>query len=350
MENIAVAVPDKKERKRKVPSTTTEEKVAKKKTAKSEEKEANKQEKAEDGYIIKRPLLAEKLDDLSNLKLPVLATPKIDGIRALRLGGALISRQFKPIRNKVIQEVLKTLLPEGSDGEVIIDGHFSEVSSAVMSSGGSEAFSQPFKYYWFDYVKDDPKKPYSERIKDMKQYVVEHPELLNHEQAIIIPLYPIEMQTVEQLLEYEEKVLGEGFEGVMLRSFTGPYKMGRSTVREGTLLKLKKFSDDEAEVIDVQEQFKNTNESVKNETGQAKRSQKKEGLVAAGKLGALVVKSKDGSIFNIGTGFKDEERVSLWNEREVLVGRLVKYKYQEIGSKNAPRFPTFIGFRDPDDM
>ena len=44
---------------------------------------------------------------------------------------------------------------------------------------------------------------------------------------------PIEIRNERELLAIEEKCLGDGFEGVMIRSVDGPYKEGRSTEREG---------------------------------------------------------------------------------------------------------------------
>jgi len=42
--------------------------------------------------------------------------------------------------------------------------------------------------------------------------------------------------------------------------------------------------------------------------------------------------------------------VSLWLRKETLVGKLVKYRHQPSGAKDAPRFPKFVGFREAWDM
>ena len=55
----------------------------------------------------------------------------------------------------------------------------------------------------------------------------------------------------EELRAFEEKCLAEGYEGAMVRSLEGPYKCGRSTVKEGYLLKVKRFEDGEAEILEV---------------------------------------------------------------------------------------------------
>ena len=300
--------------------------------------------------VVKKPLLAGTLKDLEKLKFPCLATPKIDGIRALRVNNDMISRQFKQIRNQTMRRILTDLLPEGSDGEIMVSGTFQDVTSCVMSASGSESFDRPFTFYWFDYVKDDPQKPYVSRIEDMRLYIGEHPEVLLHKQAKIIPLYPVTLSDVTAVTSFEEKALRDGFEGVMIRKPGGCYKMGRSSVPEGILLKLKRFSDAEGTVTGYQELQHNLNDKVVDDMGSSKRSHKISGMVAGGKLGALKVTTTDGVAFNIGSGFTDKQRIELWNEKETLKGRLVKYKYFETGSKNAPRFPTFLGFRHADDL
>ena len=65
---------------------------------------------------ISKPLLAGKFDP-AKAKFPYAATPKIDGIRFLIVNGQAVSRSFKPIRNKYIQDLLSTALPDGVDGE-----------------------------------------------------------------------------------------------------------------------------------------------------------------------------------------------------------------------------------------
>lgn len=317
---------------------------------KSKKKDVVVKKIVERDCLIKKPLLAETLEDVEKLDFPSLATPKIDGIRALRIGTDLVSRQFKPIRNKTMRETLSKLLPEGSDGEIITEGTFQDVTSKVMSVSAGINFADAFTYYWFDYVKEDPERPYCKRMQDMKDYVDKHPDILQHPQAKIIPLYPREIHNKDELLEYEGKVLGENFEGVMVRKPGGKYKMGRSTLKEGILLKLKRFADAEATVTAVQELYHNENEKEKNELGGSKRSSKKEGLVPAGKLGSLEVVNTAGVNFNIGSGFTDVMRQDFWKDAESLIGKTVKYKFFHLGSKNAPRFPTFLGFRDDDDM
>jgi len=296
---------------------------------------------------ITKPMLAASLESIDSIKFPVYVTPKLDGIRCLKIDDNIVSRTFKPIRNAEMAAAIKDLLPDGSDGELMTGGTFQNTTSIVMSAdkriGNDAAF-----FYWFDYVIDDPKKPYLERMNDMKKYVEDHPEILAASPVKIVPLIPTEIKTIEELLNYETEVLDQGFEGVMLRSPHGPYKFGRSTLKEGSLVKMKKFDDDEAIIVGFNELQKNTNEKKMNELGDMKRSSHMGGKIDQEMLGSFVV-DWNGIEFAIGSGFTMEQRMEFWNDREKLIGKLVKFKYFATGMKTAPRFPIFLGFRHPDD-
>lgn len=293
-------------------------------------------------------MLAASLENIDSIKFPVYVTPKLDGIRCLKIDGNVVSRTFKPIRNAELAAAVKDLLPDGSDGELIMGGTFQNTTSMVMSVdkmiGNEKAY-----FYWFDYLVEDPKKSYLERMEDMKKFVEDHPEILTASPVKIVPLVPTEINTIEELLQYETEVLEQGFEGVMLRTAHGPYKFGRSTLKEGSLVKMKKFDDDEAIVIGFNELTKNINEKTKDEFGYAKRSSHKDGKIDQDTLGSLDV-NWNGIHFSIGSGFTMEQRKEFWDQRNNLIGKLVKFKYFATGMKDAPRFPTFLGFRSEDDM
>jgi DNA ligase-1 len=151
----------------------------------------------------------------------------------------------------------------------------------------------------------------------------------------------------------------------MIRSTAGPYKFGRSTEKEGWLLKLKRFEDSEAVVLGCYELMHNANEATKDELGHTKRSSHKANKQGRGTLGGLHVRDlKTGVEFDIGTGFDDALRAELWSLHQLnvalqvpakfsagaVVGRVAKYKFFPTGSKDKPRFPVFLGFRDSIDM
>jgi DNA ligase-1 len=46
-----------------------------------------------------KPMLASDCGGIENVRFPVIASPKLDGVRALVIDGALMSRSLKPIPN-----------------------------------------------------------------------------------------------------------------------------------------------------------------------------------------------------------------------------------------------------------
>ena len=71
-----------------------------------------------------QPMLAATYKNDEQLEFPLLATPKVDGVRALIVNGKLVSRSFKPIPNDKIRSVLEDMLPEGADGELSCGRHY----------------------------------------------------------------------------------------------------------------------------------------------------------------------------------------------------------------------------------
>ena len=291
--------------------------------------------------MISEPMKAAKKPVFKNIKFPVLATPKIDGIRCLKIRGQALSRPFKPIRNNHIRWWIEAYCPEGFDGEILCGAGFSDVQSMVMTVEGTPNFT----YLVFDYVADSLSKSYSERIKDLKAYVPRSNENLKY-------LIPEIVHNLDELHLIMEKHLIQGHEGTMIRDPNSPYKCGRSTLREGFLIAIKHFVDDEAEVIGFEEQLHNDNEQTEDAFGYSERSSKKENMKPAGTLGAFVVRHKDGIQFKIGTGvgLTAELRKNIWDNQPKFLGKIVHYRYQPHGVKDRPRIPSWFGFRHPEDL
>jgi DNA ligase-1 len=287
---------------------------------------------------IKKPLLAGNYDS-SKAKFPYIATPKIDGIRFLMVNGNVVSRTFKPIRNKYIQRVLSETLPDGVDGEITVGDTFQTSTSGVMSIEGEP----DFKVWLFDYI--DPNK---DEILPYYLRILTFPTFPNKGQYLLLSGTNIKSQ--EELDSFEKICLEEGYEGVMLRDPMGTYKFGRSTVRDNILLKVKRFVDDEGILIDIEEKMHNENEAQLDAFGRTKRSSSMVGLVGADTAGTLIVENKDGQILGVGSGLNDAMCDEIWQNKQKYLGRLVKYKYFPQGVKELPRHPVFLGFRDEDDL
>ena len=169
----------------------------------------------------------------------------------------------------------------------------------------------------------------------------------------VVKVLPVAIRNAAELAAYEEQCLAEGYEGVMVRTPDSPYKCGRSTEREAWLLKIKRFEDAEAVVLESYEGMTNQNAAELDAFGRTKRSMSQAGMVGRGELGGFVVRHVvTGVEFRLGYNHVvgGIDRVTLWLRRETLIGRVVKFSHQPSGAKEAPRFPKFLGFREAWDM
>ena len=283
-----------------------------------------------------KPMLADEVD-LKTLRYPVLASPKIDGVRATFVDGKLLSRSLKLFGNKALQNVYCSV---PIDGELIVGDPTdkSVFTNTMKVVSAHNADTKGLVFHTFDVV--DPNLPFTARFKILQEY---SPIGLSTRYVYHALCY-----TEYDLLRYEEEVLSQGYEGVMTRDPVGKYKFGRSTKSEGYLLKLKRKLRSEARIIGFEELMHNANELKTDNLGYAERSSHKENMVPMNTLGALIVKDvKTGVEFNIGTGFTQQDRMEIWKSQPK--GMLVSYEYLP-SVKDKPRCPVFIGFRAEEDM
>lgn len=321
-----------------------------------------------------KPMLAPPdLPDFSKLKYPVIGSPKLDGIRCVLPQGKALSRNLKPIPNPDLRALLEMARRcDGLDGELMLPGGtFQETTSAVMGRSVDIDTTRRITFNVFDHVHDDAKFQirYARAAAQVAMVKAGWPNINLVPHTLI--------RDENELVLYEHEMLAAGHEGIMLRDPNGPYKFGRGTLREGWLLKVKRFEDAEATVVGFEQMMVNENEAQTNELGRTKRSSAKAGLVPFPALGAFVLQNVgetrkctkcDGNFeggnvhdcdeclatglltFRCGSGLNDAQKAEFWVRRSKLEGALVKYKHQPHGAKDAPRSPVFLGIRDRRDM
>lgn len=292
-----------------------------------------------------RPMLAVDHEE-ARLRFPYLASPKLDGIRCLILDGGAKTRSMKRLPNDYVHEWFqRNPWLADMDGELIVGEPTAKDCYTQTTSGIMAVRGQPsFQFFVFDMVDRSGRLAYTERAKEAQARLV-------GAQTTVGWLEQTPVHDLAELRRYEEVVVGMGFEGVMLRAPEGRYKQGRATVSEGTLLKVKRFSDSEARIVGTEEQMHNSNTGFRNALGRTQRSSAQAGMVGKGTLGALIVEGLPGQPFagvrfGLGTGFDDALRASLWARRASLPGLTVRYRYFDFGTKDSPRFPVFTGFRE----
>lgn len=288
-----------------------------------------------------KPLLACEVD-LDKVKFPILVSIKLDGIRALVINSVVYSRSLKPIRNKHVQSLFGRPEYNGFDGELIVgDIYAKDVFQKTTHGVMSEDAEDDVKFYAFD-CWDLPDTMYADRLFNLKSRI----GFPNKPVKLLETIVVRDRFELESLLEVEKLKGGEGLIG---RNPKGRYKYGRSTPKEQLSIKFKFFEQDEFEVVGFTERMHNTNEAETNELGRTKRSSAQAGLVPMNTLGSIILKY--GYVtFACGTGFTDAQRQEIWDNQSDYIGRLASIRYMLVGSKDLPRVPSFIGWRDADDL
>lgn len=300
-----------------------------------------------------RPNLAAQTDDYdwSKLQYPVYVSPKIDGIRCIchpTLGP--VSRSLKPIPNEYIRNILSRAEFKWLDGEIVVGSInapdvFNRSQSGVMSYGGTPDFT----YTVFDNFESGHMCGFGIRLDDARR-VLDHIHSVYPGLSVQL-LEHCMVNNYEELVAAEIEALEQGFEGLMIRSPGGKYKFGRSTQREQGLLKMKRFIDDEAEIVGWEPLMRNQNDPMIDALGLQKRGYSKDGKVADdSRVGKFILRGISGSrwagvTFSIGSGLDDDSRVRFRKEVDTLMGKIVAYKYQAHGSLDAPRSPIWKGLR-----
>lgn len=295
-----------------------------------------------------RPMLAAPLLDsdvehtdeqilaaLQKLRYPVLASLKMDGIRALRLDGSLLSRTLKEIPNKSIRQ-RSLVMPGGFDMELWNpELDYNDIQSIVMSHEHED--SDKIQFHVLDWYSKDV---YSQRLTNIYReptdgYTFEEPSLTTSPESLLY-----------LFLKFEK----EHGEGICFRTPNSPYKFGRSTLREQYLVKLCRYVTDEAVIIGFTEQYENGSGSKASRTGLTERHHYKHKQIGKDTLGSITVVNTAGQKFSIGTGFNDKQRKEIWRNQDKHLNRVIVYRSKAHGEKVLPRCPSWKGFRNSIDL
>lgn len=266
-----------------------------------------------------KPMLAAPFSR-SKAQFPAIAEPKIDGVRARIDKGVAYTRSGLPFTNEKIQAWAKQNAARlnGLDGELVVGaanarGSFSATQSGALARGTSPAFT----FHAFDHT-GMPDRPYSERRAAAARAVEGVPN------ARAVPAHRV--NSLAELERLEGKIVKAGYEGVIVRKPEAPYKAGRTTTADGSMLKLKRFSDGEARVLGVKELMR-------------------KGGTPGGTAGALEVEI-NGQRFKLGV--PADQRGAIWARRDTIAGETVQFRHK--GGGRVPRDAVLEGFRSALDM
>lgn len=278
------------------------------------------------------------MEAMEKLRYPVIATVKMDGIRALRLNGTLLSRRFKPIPNKELC-TFSTILGGGYDMELWSPQlDYNDIQSIVMS----RIHPSWLKIELHILDRFFPSRPflgYEQRLDELKNNTT-------GSERICFPSWTV-CWNAKQLFDFEQEVIEEHGEGICFRLPNSPYKMGRSTLAEQYLVKLSRYVRDEAVIVGFEEQMENGNPDAWNEVGKMNRSQAQSGMYGKNTLGKMVCTNTKGQTIKIGTGvgLTQKMRKEIWENQSKYLGRTLTYKHKPCGQKILPRSPIMVGWR-----
>lgn len=229
---------------------------------------------------------------------------KLDGVRCYWDGSQFWSRQgnrfFAP--DWFTEGLPSTPL----DGELWIGRkQFQRTVSIVRRQDGGDLWRQ-LLYVVFDAPQAGG--PFEQRCRVMAQEAREDrcPFVRVLDQAVC--------EGTDSLRKELDRIEALGGEGLMLRQPGSHYEAGRSH----TLLKVKRFHDAEARVVE-------------HLPGSGRHK---------GRLGALLVELPGGTRFSVGTGFTDAQR-----EKPPPIGSVITFRFQELTDGGVPRFPSFVRVR-----
>ena len=286
-------------------------------------------------------------------KYPVSVMEKLDGIRGVSRYLEDNSVQIRSRNNKVheaplthIKEelaiFLKYLPPNSElDGELYsLDMSFEKLSGVIRTKKRKHEDHDLVKFFIFDLIESKRLTwldRYSLLVNSFNQYCKDgNPH--NHIQ--IVQCY--NAMSEKDILKYHDKFVNEGFEGIIIRRYSSTevtcckdkeklckkcdkgYKLTIYRPRRtNTMLKYKKFSDEEVEIIGFE-------------------------LGTGTEEGAIIYKVLDerGNEFTVRPRGTINERRELYKNKEELLGLKYTIRYQELSEKGVPRFPIGICIRD----
>ena len=292
-----------------------------------------------------KPMLAPNSEiDIKTLQYPLIVSYKLDGIRCIFRDGQMTSRSLKQFPNVQLREKFKHLVEYSKQHNILLDGEllsktvtFNELSGLTRQL--DHELPDDLYFYCFDIVRSENfDQPFVSRILNLLEGSGLKDIKLVEQKILSNP---------DEVKKYYEEALDWGCDGLILRDPEGKYKFGRGTVKEGLIFKMKPFQTFDASIIGVVQatEVREGAEKKINELGRSVTSKKKDDRVLIEKASAFVV-LYEGKELKVTIAMTDVEKEEVWKNKESYLGRMIEYKGMLVGSKDLPRHPVFLRFRD----
>lgn len=273
---------------------------------------------------------------------PVLLQPKLNGIRLLcqKIGNNVTLRSWKNNLYSHLRYIEKEInefiayLPYDTtiDGEMYSHGmDFTDITSAVRTVKKEHELLQKIEYWVFDInCQIEPPLPFEKRyeilVNAYGKYIEDNPEIKH---IAIVPC--VSCYSENELEKYHSAYISEGYEGTMIKKISNGSAVGSKSYTSSlykqskcsNILKYKNFIDEETTIIEVFE---------------AKGTEK----------GAAIFKVMDvrKNHFNVRMKGSIENRKNYFDNKDLLIGKQLTIRYQELSIYGVPRFPVGVDIRD----
>lgn len=260
------------------------------------------------------PMLAQPYEKVKNINFQnAVVQKKLNGHRCLitKQDGKIIAYSRKGKEIAAITHITDPLcdhLPEGVtiDGELYVHGQKLQTIASWVKR--KQPNTKLVMFVAYDLVSSE-------------SYVDRHIELTELLRGVasdkILTLPYEEFIDHERLIARRDEVIKNGFEGLMLRIHGCGYQDG---VRSASLIKVKKFTDDEFEVIDV--------------------------VPSSDYWGICVCKNKDGKTFRVSAPGDVREKTEVLRRKHDFIGRMLTVEYAELTQDGLPFHCSATGWRE----
>jgi DNA ligase-1 len=294
----------------------------------------------------------------------VLLLPKVDGVRGGQfIHGSFTGRSLKAFKNIATGEYWSDVAYTGIDGELVMPASagwtWTSPGLCRNTTGLTNRIHDPMvpDLIAFDLIdRDTADLPYHKRYARLARYV----RNVRDHKLHVMPM--VEVRRMDDVYAYQEKWLGEGYEGLIIRNPMALPKEGRST-QEMEFWRIKEFVDFEFVIDEVIEAKENRNEAKVNALGHTERSSHKANKHGKGMIGMLrgrllkdvvwrgKVVLKKGHVVDASAGeLSHAEREEGWRRPLLYVKKIGKGKLFPYGVKDKARMPIFLGIRSKEDL
>ena len=279
--------------------------------------------------------LCETFDPSKSFSGEWLGEVKVDGVRGFLLPGGVVSRNGKPLYN---YEVVKDALAATG----VLDTHVPDVefwhpdgfdkTISIVRTQGVHSDAKDLQCYLLDLVPKDEfatrtgASPLKERVEvaDLVASLSPSPCILRPETRVV--------RSRDDVLRAMDEFVSRGYEGIVLKRADSVYRFKRTRDWQ-------KFKPTESVDLPV----------VGYETGYlnwARNTVEEVWFPGATTVVQRLVVDYKGKNVGVGSGFTRERRVAWADNPDLILGKVIEVKYQNVTEDGSLRFPVFARVRE----